>query len=472
VRRYAVLFGLGLVVYGLLSWDRLVHPSFGPHFVYQAEAWLHGRASIELPVPGGWGLDWAKVQAVELDDGSIVRGRFNTQHQFRALDGTQTFRFTTNRFGPHGLTPAPVLQLEPVPVRRIIEETAYVGFPPLPTVLLLPSAAISGRAGNEGLPNLLVTASILPLALLMLRRLAAAGFSRRSEREDLWLVTLLAFGTVLFYVALQCSVWHLAHVCGVALALVFVWASIEAAHPWIAGIAIGAVALTRTPMAFMFPVFVWEAWRVHRADRRSLARALVQFAVPIALFATAGGAYNVVRFGSPLEFGHRYLEIRQQIQIEQYGLMSPHFLLRNLCVALLQLPIPVGHSPWLQISGHGLALWFTTPALALVISRGQAPIRRALWISCAFVALPSLLYHNSGWTQFGYRFSLDYIVLLIALIATRDRPLTSVGKGLIVASIVVNLAGALVYDRANWRFFQFDYDRIRLLGGAASVSHY
>jgi hypothetical protein len=466
------MFTLGLVVYGVLAWDRLIHPSFAPHFVYQAEAWLRGSASVELPIPGGWGLDWAKVLTVELDDGSIVRGRFTVQHRFRALDGTQRFRFVTNPAAIRGPTMVPPLQLEPVPVRRIVAETAYVGFPPLPTLLMLPSAAIAGRFGNEGIPNLLVGASILPLALLMLRRLAAAGLSRRTEREDLWLVALLAFGTVLFYVALQCSVWHLAHVCGVALALVYLWGSVEAAHPWIAGIAIGAVALTRTPMAFMFPVFVLEAWRIHRADRRALVRSLVQFAVPIALFAVAGGAYNVVRFGSPLEFGHRYLEIRQQIQIEQYGLISPHFLLRNLCVALLQLPIPVGQAPWLKISAHGLALWFTTPALALVVSRGQAPIRLALWISCACVALPSLLYHNSGWTQFGYRFSLDYTVLLIALIATRDRPLTRVGKGLIVASIVINLAGALTYDRANWRFFQFDYDHIKLLGGAASVSHY
>jgi hypothetical protein len=449
VRRYAVLFAIGLAVYGALAWSRLGRQSAAPHFVVQADAWLHGHASIDLPVPGGWGNDWAQVQTVELDDGSTVRGRYTTKHQFRTLGGDL---------------------IEPVHMRRLAGTTAYMSFPPLPTLLMVPSAAISGRAGNDEIPNLLIAALIPPLALLMLRRLAAAGLSRRTEREDLWLVALLAFGTLMFYVALQGSVWHFAHVCGVALALMYVWASIEAVHPWIAGLALGAAALTRTPMAFMFPLFALEAWRIHRADRRALVRVLARFAVPVAAFAIAAGVYNFVRFGSPTEFGHTFLEVRQQLQIEQYGLFSAHYLLRNLAVALLQLPIPIGQSPWLQINGHGLALWVTTPALALLISRQQSPIRRALWITCTCVALPSLFYQNTGWVQFGYRFSLDYIVLLIALIAACGRALTWVAKGLIIASIVINLAGALIFDRSP-QYFQYEYDRVKILGGAASVAN-
>ena len=36
-------------------------------------------------------------------------------------------------------------------------------------------------------------------------------------------------------------------------------------------------------------------------------------------------------------------------------------------------------------------------------------------------ALPSLLYQNSGYIQFGYRFSLDYFVFLVLLIAIGGR---------------------------------------------------
>src|SRR5262249_22144802 len=156
-----------------------------------------------------------------------------------------------------------------------------VSFPPLPTLLMIPSALIAGRGGNDVIPTLLVVAAILPLALLVLRRLAAAGQSQRSLRDDLWLVATLAFGTLLFYSSVQGMVWFTAQFVGVALALLYVWASIEAMHPIVAGIALGAAALTRTSMAFMFPLFLFEAWRMQKFDRRTL----LQFAAPIVAFA-------------------------------------------------------------------------------------------------------------------------------------------------------------------------------------------
>ena len=443
MRRYAVLYTIGLIVYALFARDRLLRQSVAPHFVDQADAWLQGRATIAQPVPGGWGNDWAKVDTVQLADGREVRGRFLRTRMFRALDGEQ---------------------IAAKDVRRVVGSTAYMSFPPLPTVVMLPSAAVSGVGGNDTIPNLLVAALIPPLALLVLRRMAAAGLTKRSEADNWWLALLLAFGTVMFYVAVQGSVWHVAQVCGVVLALVYAWASIEAKHPVVAGLALGAAALTRTPMAFMFPLFVLEAVRVHGGVRAAVKPVLV-FAAPVVAFAIAGAAYNYARFGSPTEFGHTYLEVRQQLQIEQYGLFSFHYLPRNLAVAFAQIPLGL-----LKISGHGLAMWVTTPALVLLASRGKSPVRRTLWITLACVALPSLFYQNTGWVQFGYRFSLDYMVFVVMLIAACGRTLTPVRRALIVASIVVNCVGAEIFDRGG-NYFDYDYDHIRILGGVAQVAN-
>ncbi len=449
--RYAVLFVLGLAVYGTLAWSRLGHPSVAPHFVDQADAWLHGQVTIDPPLPGGWGNDWAKVETVALADGREVRGRF-ARGEFRILGGEV---------------------VSARDVRKRLGATAYMSFPPLPTLVVVPSAALSGRDGNDTIPNLLLAALIPPLALLALRRLAAAGLSPRSERDDLWLVALLAFGTVMFFAAVQGSVWYFAQVCGVVLALVYAWASIEAHRPVVAGLALGAAALTRTPMAFMFPLFVLEAVRVAGGWRswRGAVKPVVKFALPVVAFAIAGGLYNHVRFGSFTEFGHTFLEVRQQAQIEEYGLFSFHYLVRNLAVALLQTPLWLGHAPWLAYSGHGLALWVTTPALVLVASRTRSPIRRALWVTIACVAVPSLLYQNTGWVQFGYRFSLDYMVFVVLLIAACGRRLTWVGKTLIGVSIAVNLVGAVVFDRFEYRYVVADYDHVFVLGGVASVAN-
>lgn len=442
MRLYAALFAIGLVGYGLVAWDRIGRPSPSPHFVYQADAWLHGRAAIVPPPPIG--DDWAEIETVVLDDGTTASGRrLLTRPAFHALDGREL----------------PIAR-----IRQSLGKTSYMSFPPFPTVLMLPGAAIAGRAANDVIPTLLVAALILPLALAALRRLAAADLSRRSLGDDLWLVATLAFGSVLWFSAVQGKVWYTAHVAGVALALVYAWASIEARRPVIAGLALGAAALTRTAMAFMVPLLLCEAWRVHgglaawRADRRAVLRALrgpgFRFAAPVVAFAIAGMLYNQLRFGSPTEFGHSYLAVRQQTQIEQFGLASYHYLARNLAVAFTLLPELSFHAPYLQISGHGLALWFTTPVLVLVLwPREKNPLHGALWLCVAAVALPSLLYQNSGWVQFGYRFSLDYLVLLILLLAIGGRPFTRWTKALIIAGIAINLFGAITFDRA-WQFYR------------------
>jgi len=457
VRLHAALFAIGLVVYGALAWDRLGKQSGAPHFVYQADAWLHGQVSVDGPLPND---DWAIVEQVELADGSHVEGRrLITRRFFKTLAGDE---------------------LDVAKVQKSLGHTAYVSFPPTPSLLMLPGAIISGRRANDVIPTLLVAALILPLAFSVLRRLAEAGLSKRSSKDDLWLVAMLAFGSVLFFSSVQGKVWFTAHVVGVALALVYAWASIEAKRPLVAGIALGLAALTRTSMAFMFPLFLFEAWRMaaksvaaepgasgsidlragRAAIRRALVRPLVRFAVPVLVFAIIGMLYNYVRFGSPTEFGHSYLAlgdyrpVRQQLQIEQFGLANYHYLERNLAVAFTLMPDLLARAPWIQISGHGLAMWITTPILLFVVwPREKTALHRPLWITTALVALPSLFYMNSGWVQFGYRFSLDYIVFLMMLIAIGGRPLSKLGKGMIIAGIVVNLFGALTFDRA-WQYYR------------------
>ena len=89
----------------------------------------------------------------------------------------------------------------------------------------------------------------------------------------------------------------------------------------------------------------------------------------------------------------------------------------------------------------------------LLWPRDRGPLHRTLWLCVAAVALPSLLYQNSGWVQFGYRFSLDYVALLVMLLAIGGRPLTRFARALIIAGIVINLFGAITFDRA-WQYYR------------------
>ena len=441
-RRWApfALYAFALAVLAAVAGPRIARQSSDPHFVYQADAWLHGKLAIDPPPQKG--DDWAKVESVLLDDGSQARGRRLTSRGkkgiFRTTAGDE---FPTSR------------------IERSLGSTNHVCFPPFPAVLMLPQAAVHGRRANDVVPTLLVAALVLPLAFVSLRRLTAAGLSRRTPVENLWLALCLAFGTVLFFSAVQGRVWFTAHVVGVALGLGYLYCCVEARHPIGAGLCLGLAAMTRTPMAFLFPLFLLEAWRMTGNDeRRRFLIICARFAAPVVVIAAIAVAHNMARFDQPTEFGHSYLAVRQQAQMEESGLFDLDYLSRNLAVAFTLLPRFSSEAPYVVIGGHGLAMWFTTPILFFLLwPRERGAWHRPLWLSVALVAIPSLLYQNSGWLQFGYRFALDYMPLLIALLAIGGRPLGRAGKALIIAGIAINLFGAITFSRYPQLYRQDDY---------------
>jgi hypothetical protein len=102
-----------------------------------------------------------------------------------------------------------------------------------------------------------------------------------------------------------------------------------------------------------------------------------------------------------------------------------------------------------------MSLLVTSPNLAYtVMPQERKPLTKALWITIATTALPSLLYQNSGYIQFGYRFSLDYMVFFMVLLAIGNRPLTRWFKALVVLAFAINLFLAIAFDR----YMQFSYD--------------
>ncbi len=456
---YALLFLVGFAVYATVSGDRLRRQSPDPHFVLQADAWLHGKLSIDPPWKGD---DPAKVETILLKDGSKVRGRYlqtrgyvvgspwfeeHITHPGAHTGGLPTTRFFRTTKG---------VDIPEAEIASSLGTTNYVSFPPTPAILMLPQAIIHGRIANDVFPTILVAALILPLAFATLRRLREEGHSERSDEENLWLVAQLCFGTVLFFVSVSGHVWFTAHVVGVFLSLAYVYFSIGARRPILAGLMLGLATLSRTPMAFMFPFFALEAcrvaggsqWREWPRHYRAIAKRWIAFAVPVVLIAAVAAVLNVMRFDSAGEFGHSYLAVRQQGMIEKFGLFDYEYFRRNLSVAFTLLPSFSARAPYVHISGHGMALWLTTPLfLSLLWPRKRELMHTILWITVALVAVPILFYQNSGWVQFGYRFSLDYTIFLVLLLAVGARPLGRFAKALIILSIVINLFGAWTFGR-------------------------
>ncbi len=348
----------------------------------------------------------------------------------------------------------------------------YVSFPPFPALLLLPLVALSGGPNiPDGLVFLLAGALAPAILFLALERLRAAHLSSRSERENVVIALLLPFATVFWFSAVQGTVWFAAHAVGVSLAAAFLWASVGAKNPLLAGLFLVCGFATRTPLALAAPIFLHQllvaardpvapgprSWGLARDVLRTKA---LRFAVPIVLGLCLLGWLNHTRFGSALEFGHRHLDVVWQPRIQKWGLFSLHYLGKNLGVALASTPFLQADKAPLQISYHGLALWITSPFLLLALWPRTMPTRArptflVLTLTTAAIALVDLCYHNTGWVQFGYRFSNDYIVFLLAMLALGRRRLGWAFRVLAGWAVVVNLFGALTFQRPEHaRFYR------------------
>ncbi|WP_437641305.1 hypothetical protein [Sorangium sp. So ce854] len=334
----------------------------------------------------------------------------------------------------------------------------YVSFPPFPAVLIAPLVQLAGGAERvrDG-QFFLAFAGVGPAVLfLALEKLSASRRSRRTQAENAALSLLFALGSVYWFSAVQGTVWFAAHVVGVALACVYLYCALDAAHPLAAGLALGLAFATRTPLGFAAPLFLYEALRAFRSDPRAVLRRLALFAAPAALVLAVLLWHNHARFGDATEFGHRYLHIAWRARIEKWGLFSYHYLPRNLAVMLTSLPYTHVQGAPFQINVHGLALWLTTPIYAWAIwPRRTPPVFWALAATACAVALPSLFYQNSGWIQFGYRFSNDFAPFLFTMIAVGGRRFGVPFYALGAAAIAVNGFGALTFQRAGFERFYF-----------------
>ena len=417
-RRWALplaIFVLCAGVYCATSAHRLLRPSPNNHYVHLAHAWLEGRLDLGGDPPGT--NDWACFDTVSR--GPCPAG----QYRFSGPDA-ERYRW-------------------------------YVSFPPLPAILLLPVVAIFGLATLDALFWALFAGAAPALLFIVLRFLRESGRSGRSPRDDLLVTTLFAVGSVYYFVAAQGTVWFAAHVVAAACVCLYLSCSFGARRPAVAGLALGLAFLSRPATLLLAPFFVLEAVTAAKEQPRApsdsasrILRTLGTFAVPLASLAVFAMWHNAARFGDPFEFGHRFLQIRWRSRIETWGLFSTHYLPRNLTVFFLSMPWLIQSSPFVRITRHGLALWFTSPNLLWSLWPKKADVTVvALWAAVLPTALCTLLYQNTGWVQFGYRFSLDYLPLLFVLVALSGRRFGVAFLSCAAFAILVNTFGAVTFDR-------------------------
>ena len=153
------------------------------------------------------------------------------------------------------------------------------------------------------------------------------------------------------------------------------------------------------------------------------------------------GVYNYFRYADPLELGYHYMQLEHLLaqRVEATGSFNLVYLAENLKNALWKLPQFRLSCPFVFMDGWGLSLLISSPVLFLLI---KAPWREkivyAMALGALLVAIPSLLYYNTGYLQAGYRYALDFLPLLfVPLIAATRGKLAWVTACLVAFSVVM-----------------------------------
>ncbi len=309
----------------------------------------------------------------------------------------------------------------------VIGGRIFVPFAPFPAVALMPLVALVGPVTADhwetGI-NAALAAAVVGLAYWVPGRL---GVRRVSGR--LFLAVLMGFSTQAWWVATRGGVWHTGHLVATILVLLLIAEMFGRRRALLMGLLVGLAFLTRAPLALAGPgLALWALRHSGALDRgrplggrlravpwRDWALLAAGFAPALALFLL----YNWARFGSVLESGYGLATLPPWLeQLRDQGLFSTAHIGMNLDYLLLKLPTLTAGFPWFRPDGLGMSVLFTSPALLLA---ARAPWRDGRsWVLLAtavLVLVPTLLYYGGGWLQYGYRYFLDSIPFVWAMVA-------------------------------------------------------
>ena len=304
----------------------------------------------------------------------------------------------------------------------------YVPFAPFPAIALMPIVWLMGPEAADKLEpviNAFLAACIVGLSWWVAGRI---GVRRMADR--FMLALLLGFSTQIWWVTTRGGVWHTGHLVAGILTMLLLAELFGKRRALLLGLLVGAAFLTRAPIAFAAPVVA--LWLLPRPDGRRAAsrsvggrlralpwRSWVLLGLGIAPALLFFLWYNNDRFGSPFESGYGLASLPDWLEKQrQLGLFAVAHVGMNLEYLFLKLPDLTNTFPWIRPDGLGMSVFLTSPGLLLAV-RAPWRDRRALLLlgAAILVLIPTLLYYGGGWLQYGYRYFLDSIPFVWALVA-------------------------------------------------------
>ncbi len=328
----------------------------------------------------------------------------------------------------------------------------YVVYPPMPAIFLMPLVFLFGTSFPQPYLSIFVAAANVSLSYLVFEKLY-------KKQIAVWLSILYGFGTMQWYHAEVGSAWYIAHI----IALFFLWLMLlevfSKQRLWLIGLLIGAAYLSRLP-AILAAVFVitycctTTRTLVHLHNKFGTIskhrleiyyKNLILFGIGLSAGVLINWGYNYLRFGTVEDISYRLLPVFNEPWY-QGGLFNISNIPIHLTEIFTALPTFSDKPPYIIPSLNVLALWFVTPALLLIpVANFKNKLVICSMITVIVMSLPGLMHGSNGFTQFGFRFALDFLPFLLIIVGDAINKKTfGWAKFLISLSILVNLWGVIM----------------------------
>ena len=303
-------------------------------------------------------------------------------------------------------------------------ENYYLYWPPMPAIVLMPFVTFLGLRVSDFFFNSVIGALNVGIVALLFRELDKRQIITSTITQRGTVVILLAFGSVLFPIALGGTVWMTGQLIGfmfVALAYLFAVSFDSGLAFFVTGLMIAAAMLTRNNLLFMG---LWPALFLIRsnwkANRKTFLRFIGLGLLPILISGMGFLAYNAARFGNPFDLGINYHNMNPIFRNDYkiYGPFNLHYVPINFYYQYIYYPF----TKWPPTNEMfmGGSLFLLSPLFfAFFWGLFKEADRFSAWglaLSIFLTNIPIITLMGTGWFQLGPRYTLDFTLALLMLV--------------------------------------------------------
>jgi hypothetical protein len=299
---------------------------------------------------------------------------------------------------------------------------------PLPAVIIMPFVFLSRLAGAGFYQGYISLPISLLTGWLCFRLARKCG---HSLEESAWLTLAFCGCSSYLGVAMISMSWSLGHVVAVCLVFLSLHEWLGRRRWWLVGYLAGLAASARLTAGLNIMLFIATALFCGKAKTRSTLGLVAGFAVPLVALAL----YNFARFNSFIETGYSY----QLPAPGDFPGTSLANVVSHLRVFLLGTPTLSDSFPFVRTNPVGMSVLLISPWLLCLTSISLDRLNGFALASCGLVLLAVLAWRSTGQLQVGYRFSLDFLPLIIFILARGDGNMGGKFKTLVLLSFLSSL---------------------------------